>query len=114
MSANLKWGGYLVIDYLNAEFVKQNLVQSEKIKVGEYDFIIDKCLEKDRISKKITVIENDKTSVFYEKVRMYSFNQMVNLFSNFSLKLEKTYGSYRLDPYDEIYSERMILVFRKK
>lgn len=113
MSANLKWGGRLVIDYLNAEFVKQNLAKKEEMHVESFDFIIEKKLENDRISKKITVVENDKCTVFYEKVRMYSLQQMVHLFSAYSLSLEKAYGSYRLDPYHESNSERMILVFRK-
>jgi SAM-dependent methyltransferase len=113
MATNLKLGGYLVIDYMNAEYVKQRLVQDEKLHAGGYDFIIDKCLDNHRISKKITVLDKDRSLVFYEKVRMYSLLQMINLFSNFSLANVKTYGSYRLEPYDELNSERMILVFRK-
>lgn len=113
MAANLKWGGHLVIDYLNAEFVKNNLIKEDKIKSGDYEFIIHKHLENDRISKKITVVEKDKCSVFYEKVRMYSLQQMTELFSPFSLSLQNVYGSYRLEPYDELHSERMILVFSK-
>jgi SAM-dependent methyltransferase len=113
MSANLKWNGYLIIDYLNAEFVKRNMIAREELKVGNYEFIIEKKLELDRISKKITVIEKDKCSVFNEKVRMYSLNQMVDLFSSYNLALENKFGSYRLDPYHEDQSERMILIFRK-
>jgi SAM-dependent methyltransferase len=113
MAANLKQGGHLVIDYLNAEFVKSNLIKEEKIQSGGYEFIIHKHLENDRISKKITVVEKDKCSVFYEKVRMYSLKQMTSLFSPFSLSLQNVYGSYKLEPYDELHSERMILVFAK-
>ncbi len=113
MSANLKWNGYFVIDYLNAEYVKRNLIHTDKMQVGEYEFIIEKSLEENRISKKITVIEKEKCSVFYEKVRMYTLEQMIHLFSTYSLVVENCFGSYRLDPYDEINSERMILVFRK-
>lgn len=113
MSANLKWDGCLVIDFLNAEFVKQNMVNKEEVKTGEYEFVIEKNLNHDWISKKITVIEKDQCSVFYEKVRMYSLNQMISLFSAYDLVLEKKFGSYRLDPYHEYHSERMILIFRK-
>ncbi len=113
MSANLKNGGYLIIDYLNAEFVRQHLVERDETNTSDYNFIIEKRLEDDRILKKITVIEKDKCSIFYERVRMYSLNQMIQLFSGYNLTLEKKYGNYKLEPYSEMNSKRMILVFRK-
>ncbi len=113
ISANIKWNGYFIIDYFNASYVKNNLVESEKMYSSNYEFIITKKLENDRISKKITVLDNAKTLVFYEKVRMYSFTEMRQLFENYSLRLEKAYGSYQLSPYHELESERMILIFKK-
>ncbi|MBK9728180.1 MAG: methyltransferase domain-containing protein [Saprospiraceae bacterium] len=114
MAANLKWDGTLVLDYLNAEYVRNNLVETEEIMVDDYNFRIHKRIVDDRISKKITIIEEDQCLIFYEKVRLYSLKQMVELFTIYNLYLESVYGSYHLDAYDPLRSERMILVFKKK
>jgi SAM-dependent methyltransferase len=113
IAANVKWNGYFVIDSFNAEYVKRNLVQHERFEILNYHFEIVKTLKNDRISKKINVNDNGKEFVFYENVRLYSFSEMVSLFQQYSLRLQDSYGSYQLDPYSEMQSERMILIFKK-
>jgi SAM-dependent methyltransferase len=113
MSANLVPDGHLVIDYLNTEYVKKHLKSKDEIQTESFRFVIEKTLEPDRISKKITVYDKEESKTYYEKVWLYPYAKMIDLFSAYSLQLEETYGSYKLDPYDELNSERMILIFRK-
>lgn len=113
MAANVNWNGYLVIDYFNAAFLRKNLIPLEDINIGPYEFTIRKSFGGGRILKEICIKEHECKSVYYEKVRMYSFPQLVGLFSRHSLKLVDAFGSYQLDPYVESDSERMILIFKK-
>jgi len=113
IAANVKEGGLFVIDYFNASYIRKHLQSEEKVESGGYCFLIQKQLELHWISKKICVIEEDKCSIFYEKVRLYQTQDLINLFSQFGLHIYKIFGSYQLDEYMPELSERMILVFKK-
>lgn len=113
IAANVKEGGIFVIDYLNTAYIRKHLLSEEQIETGGYLFLIYKKLEANWISKKICVIEEDKCSIFHEKVRLYQIQDLVDLFSQFGLNVYKKFGSYQLDTYDPEHSERMILVFKK-
>jgi len=113
IAANVKYGGLFVIDYFNASYIRRNLQSEEQIESGGFLFLIHKKLEDNWISKKICVIEEDRCSIFYEKVRLYQIEDLVALFNRFGLHIYKKFGSYQLEAYQPEHSERMILVFKK-
>ncbi len=114
MASNLKPNGVLVIDYLNANHALLNLQNREELNTEDYQFRIRRSKKNGMINKEIECKDGSLRLMFYEQVRLYSLKDMVNLFERFGLILEEQFGSYELDPYDELQSDRMILIFHKK
>lgn len=113
-AAALKPGGILVIDYLNHEQVRVNLVPQETIERGSYSFRIHRRLERNHIIKDIDFKDvNKHPRHFTESVAIFSLVQFTDMFSNAGMELVNTFGDYQLSPYLESVSPRMIMVFKK-
>ena len=105
----LKPDGRLVIDFLNPEFVINNLEPvskrtSGKLKIKEERWIVD-----NRVYKQIT-INQDKT--FSESVRLYNLDELSNMIRSAGLKIKKTFGEYDGSLYKDD-SSRMIIFASK-
>ena len=113
-AAGLKPGGTLVVDYLNYEHVKANLVPDETIIRGSYSFKIHRRVERNHIVKDISFIDvNHKPKHYTESVAIFSVQQFVDMFTAAGMELMTTFGDYKLAPYNEFTSERMIMIFKK-
>ena len=110
----LRPGGHLWLDFLNAPRVRQNLASTEEVLAGRREsFFIQKSLERGRAVKTISHRLGGRVSVYRESVRLYSRNELVELFVRSGFEMEKFFGNYRGAPWSET-SERLILVGRKK
>ncbi|HEX5624841.1 MAG TPA: hypothetical protein VFX48_02395, partial [Saprospiraceae bacterium] len=114
MAANLKWGGILVLDYLNTALLRNTLAEHETLQADGYTFQITRAIRGNRICKEIRVIESGQCSVFQERVRLYSQQDLCDLFSAHGMELQQVFGNYQLEPFHPDHSDRMIMVFRKK
>ena len=111
----LKTEGVLVIDYFNSRFIMNNLVQDSIIERGEYQFNICKKVEHNHIIKNISFTdENARQRSYTEAVAIFSLSDFIQMFGNAGMELTSTFGDYKLNPYDEITSPRMIMIFKKK
>ncbi len=114
-AAGLRPGGLLVIDYLNGDYVKSNMVEASVIERGSYKFKINKKVERSHILKDISFVDADgKERHYTESVAIFSVSDFVAIFNNAGFELQNTFGDYKLNPYDEAGSPRMIMVFKKK
>ena len=111
--ANLKKGGYFLIDYLNTSLVSKGLDVHEEKMIGNVQFKINKFISGDWIIKEIIVCEGQKCRIFEEHVKLYSHSDMSSLFESVGFHLVNTFGNYNLNEYQENESTRMILLFRK-
>ncbi len=113
ISRVLKQGGYFVMDYFNADYVKQHLVpEGERIMEGM--LIREKrWIEKGRVFKKITIEKNGRPKSFYEAVRMFSREEMVTMFSRAGIEIRHIFGDYDGSPFTSR-APRMILFGNKK
>lgn len=112
-SKNVKDGGYFVFDYLNPDYVRENLIQHSKQIIDSKKIVEDRRIQNGRVEKEI-VIENDKFKHrYFESVQLYSFKELLFVFKNFGFHAIKKYGNYNGDLYDENNSERMIIIFQK-
>lgn len=113
-AAGLKKDGILVIDYLNRDFVLENLVAEQTIDRGSYHFHIQKKLERDHIVKHIHFTDADnKPRHFCESVAAFSISDFIHIFKKAGLRLVGSFGDYKLNAYDPIRSPRMIMVLKK-
>ncbi|RYD59057.1 MAG: class I SAM-dependent methyltransferase [Sphingobacteriales bacterium] len=110
----LKKDGLLIIDYLNRDYVLQNLVPEETVQRGSYTFQINRSLERNHIIKKICFADADnKQRCYTESVAAFSLADFIAIFKKAKLSLVGTFGDYQLNSYHPTDSPRMIMIFKK-
>ncbi|WP_417430268.1 class I SAM-dependent DNA methyltransferase [Halpernia sp.] len=109
----LKENGLFVLDFMNAEFVKNNLVEEEKIKKGNILFTIKKRIENQHIIKEINFNVEGKDLQFEEKVKLLDLSSIEIFAKNVGLERVKLWGDYQLNSFKENSSPRCIILFKK-
>jgi SAM-dependent methyltransferase len=105
--------GIVLIDFFNADYVVQKLIERESKTIQGIQFHISKWVEKGFIYKKIEVLDRDKTFEFTEKVQALSFSQFRQLLNTEQFTIKDVYGSYALEPFNAGSSERLIIVAQR-
>jgi len=113
MSANLKKGGQIVIDFMNSKKVISNLVENEEKKVEHILFKINRRVDNGYIIKDINFNDNNQSYHFTEKVRALTLNDFKELVDKAGLKIINLWGDYDFNDFDAIYSQRLILHLQK-
>ncbi|RNL54557.1 class I SAM-dependent methyltransferase [Pedobacter jejuensis] len=109
----LKADGILVLDYFNTEKIIRNLNLCEIKSLDGIAFKITKSVVDGKIIKKIDFEDNSKIYSFEERVQAFSFNDFERMLTKAGMVIQKTFGSYLLDDFDEANSDRLILICTK-
>jgi SAM-dependent methyltransferase len=110
----LKQGGTLIIDYLNKENALKKLVANETVERDFFTFYISRKLEQGHFIKNIQFEdENGRERHFHESVAAFTVQDFKTLFHKAGLKLVTCFGDYDLSDYNEEFSPRMIMFFKK-
>ncbi len=113
-SEQLREGGELVIDFMNAQKEVQGLVPHEIKTVEGIDFHIDRYVEYGILVKRIAFHDEGKGHEFKEKLRILFDNDLQVMLERAGMQIIDRYGDYALKPFDPRSSERLIIVARKK
>lgn len=107
----LSSGGHFVLDYLNTSYVKEHLVtEDEKILESGTHVRQKREIRDGRVIKHITF---DDGTEFIESVRLYTHEELMQMFDRARLQIKATYGSYTGEPYDAARSHRLIMIAQK-
>lgn len=109
----LKSEGYFLIDYMNVEYVINNLVDRDEKDISDIHIIQERWIADNRINKKITIIRNGSEKYYTESVRLYSHKEMQCMIENAGLILIDTYGDFYGNKFNSN-SPRMILIGKHK
>jgi len=109
----LKPDGTLVVDYFNTIKILRNLTQKEIKTVEGIEFQLNKFVSEGKIIKHINFEHRNKDYAFEERVQAFTLADFERMMEKSGLKIEKTFGSYSLQDYDENKSDRLILVCKK-
>jgi len=109
----LKQDGHFILDYFNKDFLLNNLVPTSIFSENGLRIIQNRTIEGKRIVKKITFENNNLVNEFYESVRLYSYDEMLNFFLNSGFLISKQYGNYYGNDFERESSPRLI-IFAKK
>lgn len=113
-AAGLKNGGTLVVDYLNRDWVLQQLKPFEIIERDGVSFDIQKDYDGKHIIKHIRFVDAAGEAKHYtERVSAFSLQDFVQMFAQVGLSHQATFGDYKLASYDATNSPRMIMIFKK-
>lgn len=110
MKNGLNSGGFLVLDFLNVELVKKNLVPHEVKTIDGIRFSIKKEIKNGFILKHIEFEDKGKSYSFIEKVKYIDFNKFKDYFFESGFEIQHIFGDYCLSNFETNSSERLILV----
>jgi len=113
MASNLKLGGFLVIDFMNVEKVIANLVLKEQKTIDRITFDISRKIEAGHIIKDIQITDGAIKQHFQEKVKAITLADYSKFISATGLKIIDIFGNYKLEDFDAITSDRLILICKK-
>lgn len=110
----LKEDGLLVIDFMNAEKVIENLVSFEVKTIEEVDFHIERTYDGEHIFKNIQFDDNNEHFDFTERVQALKRTHFEQMLHDSQFELLNVFGNYQLEPFDAQSSNRLILIARKR
>lgn len=108
---NLKPNGIGVIDFLNADFIINQLVHDETKTVDTIDFKLKRFVENDNIVKDISFNFEGNAYNFQERVKAFTLNDFKSMFAKANIQLLDIFGDYNLSKFNPKYSERLIMIF---
>ena len=112
VKAHLKPKGRLVIDFLNANKVIEELPTAEVKSLDGIDFHIDKYLQDGIIVKRIQFGDNGVDYTFYERVQALTLDDFVEMLKTCNMEIIDTFGDYNLNSFESKKSDRLILIAR--
>lgn len=113
MARNLKKDGLLIIDFMNVKKVITNLIPKEEKIINSIKFNIKKQVKGEYIIKEITITDGYIKQKFQEKVTIIDLAEFNNLITTSGLKIINTFGNYKLEDFNALTSERLILICKK-
>ena len=114
ISQSLKQQGIFVLDYLNPDYVLDQLVAKETKVEGGIAFDIRRKVEKGFIIKDIRFQDGGKDFHFQEKVQILQLEDFQQYFEKCGYVIKEIFGDYSLKSYTKHLSERMIFISQKK
>lgn len=113
VAKNLRPGGFFLLDYFNAEWVRRQLVRRETKTVDGIAFDLHRSIRAGYVFKTIKFTTGGRHFGYRERVRLFTLADFQSLFAAAGLELRATFGSYELGGYDPKTSKRLILIAQK-
>lgn len=110
MAKSLTTDGILVIDFLNSNYIVANLKPIETKTIENITFNITKKIEGDFVVKHIKFTDMNTNFHYTERVKLLYLADFKNYLTKAGLTIEATFGDYSLNPFNENYSERLIII----
>jgi SAM-dependent methyltransferase len=110
----LKKNGCFVIDFLNAEKICEASFMPEYTEQrGDITFVIHKKIMNNAIIKRIEFSDKGRHYYFEESVSLLRKAEFESFAQHAGLSLCHMFGNYKLEPFSEKDSDRLILIFKK-
>ena len=113
MSDSLKTDGILILDYMNSRKAIEGFSSHYEKNVDGIQFSIHKKIELGFIFKNISFENEGKKHQYQERVKLLFLEDFKHFFQASDLALIDVYGDYELNPYQDLASDRMIMVCKK-
>ena len=104
--------GFACIDFMNVDYVIDNLVPEEVKKVENIDFHIKRYVKDNHIYKEIDFEDNGEKFHFTEKVQALRLADFEKMMEEADIYLLDIFGNYKLQPFYKNQSERLIMIFK--
>jgi cyclopropane fatty-acyl-phospholipid synthase-like methyltransferase len=107
--------GVFLIDYMNAQFVRKNLVPRESGNYEGISYDIERFIREGMVFKKIhfTGDKLSKPIEYQERVKLYELKWFRSKLRDCGFSMLKTYGDYRGSQFDPVNSRRLLMIAAK-
>lgn len=105
--------GLLIIDFMNVKKTIDNLVESEEKEIDGINFRIKRSFDGDHIHKNIQFSDDNRDFEFNERVQALYKMDFEDLLQKSGFRIEKFFGDFDLNPFDESSSKRLIIIAKK-
>lgn len=112
IKVNVNQFGFGVIDFMNSEYVIENLVSEDVKTVDNITFSQKRHVENGYIIKDISFSVGAEKYAFQERVRGFTLSDFESLFNQAGVYLLDVFGDYKLNKFDAKKSERLIMIFK--
>lgn len=112
IKADLNAFGFGVIDFMNSEFVIDNLVPEEIKIVDGLTFNLKRFVEDGYIVKDISFTADDVAYNFQERVKAFTLKDFEAMFEAANVYLLDVFGDYKLHKFNTKTSERLVMIFK--
>lgn len=106
-------GGSLVIDYMNSKKVSKELIAEDVKECRGIKFFQKRKIDSGKIIKNISFSDKEKEYAFEEHLQLYSLEDFEKMFRKHNLTIRNIFGDYLLNKFDEVNSDRLILIAEK-
>lgn len=114
ISAALKPGGKLVLDYLNTYYAKKQLILNEEKDIDGTVFHLTRWIDEKHFFKKIRINDMDgKPLEYVEQVAMFTLDDFRKLYEANNLFIKEYFGDYDLSKFNSECSKRLIITAQK-
>jgi hypothetical protein len=110
----LKNESFLVLDFLNPKYVKQNIVPHETFLIDNIHFKIERSINNNIVTKKISIKDNGNEYTYCEKVKLLSQEFFLTELKNNKVDVLNIFGDYQLNIFSEKDSPRIIFIGQRK
>lgn len=93
----LKPNGYFFLDFFNAAYLLQHLVESDTLEFDDFSITQKRSIEAGFVVKSITVQSSSSSTherIFTERVRLYEKSDFERMFEDAELRICKVFGDY--------------------
>jgi len=104
--------GFACIDFMNVDFVIENLVPEEVKTIENIDFHIKRYVKDNHIYKEIDFEDNGEKFHYTEKVQALRLADFERMMEEAEIYLLDIFGNYKLQPFYKNKSERLIMIFK--
>ena len=109
----LEENGYLIIDFMNAQKVIDNLVENEVKVVDGIVFYLTRNYDGNHIFKNIRFNAEEKEFHYTERVQALKEKDFVQLLTENNFEIIRTFGNFSLNVFNEKTSDRLIIIAKK-
>ncbi len=112
IKSDLNDTGFGVIDFMNVEYIIENLVPEENKIVDGITFDIKRYYKEGYIIKEIRFTDNQEDFFYTERVKSITLDDFKAYFSKADIHLLDIFGDYQLKKFNVKNSPRLILIFK--
>jgi cyclopropane fatty-acyl-phospholipid synthase-like methyltransferase len=110
---HVKPEGLFIMDFFNAVWVQDQLIETQEIKRDHITFHIKKHVEEDMMVKSIDFIDKGQEYHFEERVRLIHPRILKSMIEEAGFKIVRTFGNYCMADFSEHSSDRIIIIATK-